>query len=89
MRDHIQPVEQIFAEPPCRHFIAKVLVRGAHHTHVHAEQVGTTHPPEFPGLKEAEQFGLDGGADIADLIQERAFRRWPLQRVPAWWQTRS
>ena len=67
---HVEPIEQIIAEPPLGHLLLEVAVRRGDDARVDIDRLVSAKPRDFPFLDDAQQLGLGGGGQIADLIQE-------------------
>ena len=70
-RNHVQPVEQIFAEISALDLLFQVLVGGGHHPHVHLHRFGRAHRLEPLLLERAQHLGLRPQAHVAHFVQEQ------------------
>lgn len=70
-RDDVEPVKQILAEAPRLHLFGEIAVGRGDDAHVGAAGRGLPHPLVFALLEEAEQFGLDGERQFADLVEKK------------------
>ncbi|MNT71888.1 hypothetical protein D3C72_2104310 [compost metagenome] len=55
---HVQPVEQVFAELLFGDELHRVAVGGADHAHIHMPHARFAHPAQRAGLQEPEQLAL-------------------------------
>ena len=69
-RDHVDPVEEILAEPPFGDEPGEILIGGGDHPDVGLQLLEAADAAEAPLLQHAEQLHLHHGAHLADLIQE-------------------
>ncbi len=82
--DHVQPIEQILAEAPCRDLGRQVAVRRRHHAHVAGPGPRLADALVALLLKQAQQLRLQGRRQVADLVEEQRAplgRRHPADRV--------
>ena len=70
-REHVEPVEQVFAETPLAHGLAEVFVGRGHHAHVHPQRPGAADALDFPLLEGAQQLALRHQTQRADLVEEQ------------------
>ena len=68
--DDVEPVEQVLAELALLDLLLQVLVRRGDHADVHLDALVAADPLELPLLEDAEQLGLHGRRDVADLVEE-------------------
>ena len=68
--NHIQAVEEVFAEPPVRHFLFQVFVGGGNHPRVHLDAAVASQGFDPLLLQHPQHLGLGAQAHIADLVQE-------------------
>ena len=68
--DHIESVEEVFAEPILLDLLLQALVRGGHHANIHLQALMTADPFESLLLEDPEQLGLHRLRNVADLVQE-------------------
>ena len=67
---HIQPVEQIAPEPAGGGLAAQIAVGRRNDVHVDVRWRDRAHPLDFAGFEHAQQFGLHGLRQLADLVKE-------------------
>jgi hypothetical protein len=70
-RHHVDPVEQVLAEPALLHGGAQVAVGRGHDAQVDLDGLVAAHPLELALLQEAEQLDLGRRRDLADLVEEQ------------------
>jgi hypothetical protein len=68
---HVQPVEEVLAEPPAPDVLLEIPVGGGDDPDIGMAGPVLAHPLEGPFLKEAEQLRLRGGPQLADLVEEQ------------------
>jgi hypothetical protein len=74
--DHRQAIVEVLAEAAGGDGAAEVGVRRGDDPHVDLDRLRAAQPLEPPGLNDAQQLGLSGGRQVADLVeQERARAR--------------
>src|SRR5688572_6291794 len=69
-RQHVQPIEQIFAETIRRNFLLEFLVGGRQHANVDAMLLRATNAGDLSVLQHAQHLGLSREAHVADFIEE-------------------
>ena len=69
--DHVEPVEQVGAESALLDLILQDLVGGRDDPDVDLERLRPADALELPGLEHAEQLGLEGRGDVADLVEQQ------------------
>ena len=70
-RKNQQPVVQILAEPAGGNGRLQRAVGGGDHPHVDLAFAGIADPVDLPLLQHSQQLGLDPGAGLPDLVQEK------------------
>src|SRR5258707_721627 len=70
-RHHVQSVVEILPEASGLHFRREIAVGGGHQANVHLERLGSADPFEFALLQDAQQFDLQGGRNLPDLVEEQ------------------
>ena len=70
-RDHIQAVEQIFAEIAALDFLFQILVGGGDHAHVHLNGFRGAHRLKALLFERPQNLGLRLERHVADFIQEQ------------------
>ena len=68
--DHIQTVEEVFAEGALLDLAGQRLVGGRDDAHVDLAVFGVAHAAELAVLQHAQQLGLDGGGNVGDFVEE-------------------
>ena len=68
--EHVQPVEQVFAEVALDDHLLQVAVRGADHANVHLDGRAFAEPLNFAGFEEAEQLHLNVLVEFAEFVEE-------------------
>ncbi len=68
---HVDAEVEVGAELVLLHHLFQVAVGGGDEAHVHLVGPGAPHPLELLLLQHPQQLGLEGGRDVADLIQEQ------------------
>ncbi len=68
--DDIEAVEEVVSEPALGDALREVLVGGGEHADVDLAGLAFADAADFAVLEGAEEFGLDGGGDVADFIEE-------------------
>jgi len=68
--DDVEAIEEIFAKPPGLDGQLEVRVGGDDDTDVHGEWRAVAERTDFARLEEAQQFGLQFEAELADLVEE-------------------
>jgi hypothetical protein len=66
----LEPVVQVAPEPLLLHHLAKVAVRGRHHTHIHPDRTGAAQALEFLLLQHPQKFDLQFERNFAHFIEE-------------------
>ena len=69
-RQHVQAIEQVFAEAPLTHFLLQVPVRGGDHAHVHVEVHRPADALERLLLEKPQQLRLERRHHLADLVEK-------------------
>ena len=69
--DHVQAVEQVGAEPALLDLLLQDLVAGRDDPDLDLDRLGAAHALELPGLEDAQQLGLEGGRDVAGLVEQQ------------------
>ena len=67
----VESVVEVLAELARPHLGLQVAVGGGDDAHVDLEGAAAADPLEFALLEHAQQLGLKGGADLADLVEEQ------------------
>ena len=67
-----QPVKQIFAEPPGGHFLFRVSIRGANDADINIFRPRCADALHGACLQKAEEFDLQFGFHLANLIKEQS-----------------
>ena len=70
-RHDIDAVIEVGAEIVARHGLFQIAVGGADDAHIDLQRLGAADALEFALLQHAQQLGLEGGGDFADLVQEQ------------------
>ena len=69
--DHIETMEQVFAEQAFFNALFQVLVSRSDNAHVHADRRLTTDAIELAFSQHAQQARLQGRGHVADLIEKQ------------------
>jgi hypothetical protein len=69
-RHDVEAEEQVLPEFLPLHAFLQPPVRGGNDPHIHLDRAVATHALEVAFLQYAEQFGLHGGGDLADFVQQ-------------------
>ena len=69
-REHVEPEEEVGAEPPLAHRFLQVPVRGRYHAGVRPQRLAAAHPLELALLQHAQQGDLDRRRQLAHLVEE-------------------
>ncbi len=69
-RHDVQPVVEVLAELAALHLGGEVAVRRRDEPHVDLDGLHPAHPLELLLLEDAEELDLEGGRDVADLVEE-------------------
>jgi len=69
--DDVQAVEQILAEPSHRHFLAQILLRGAHQADIDVDRFVAPDPLKLAFLQHPQQFDLDDRGNLTDLVEKQ------------------
>ncbi len=69
--DHVQPVEEVLAEPSGHDLFLQILVRGCHQTKIHGNGLGPSDPLDDPFLQHAQELDLHLLRQLADLVQKK------------------
>ena len=67
---HVEAVVEVFAEAAVGEELIERLVGGGNDPDVDLDRVGVAERVRLAGLEEAQQLGLQVGADLADLVEE-------------------
>ena len=67
----VDAVEQVFPELPPGHHLLQVAVGGAEQSHVHVDGLAASHAHDAAALQRREQLGLEGIAQVADLVEKQ------------------
>ena len=73
---------QIDPERACLGHLLEGAVSRRQHAEVDAPDGGLTQPPDLAFLEDAQELALEGERQVADLVEERAFRRTTPRRDP-------
>jgi hypothetical protein len=68
--DDVQPIEEVLAKAAGRDFAPEVAVGGADRSHVDPDVVVAADPGELTILQDMQELGLQGGMQLADLVEE-------------------
>ena len=68
--DHVEPIEEVFAEPSFLDRILQIHVRRRDETHIGSARRVVADPFVLPVLDEPQQLRLQGERQVADLVQE-------------------
>ena len=68
--DDVEAVEQVLAEAPVGDERLEVGVGGGDDADVDLHRLRLAEAVDFVGLEEAQQLGLELGADLGDLVEE-------------------
>ena len=69
-RQHIEPVIQIFSEPPGFNFGFQIAVRRCHYPHIHFHRFQSPDRVDRALLQNTQQLDLHVQRQITDLVQE-------------------
>ena len=69
--DHVQAVEQVFAEGPVLDRLGQVAVGGGQDADVHADGLGAADPVDLALLNGPQQLGLQAGVHLRDFVQQQ------------------
>ena len=69
-RDHVEAIEEIFAEVALGDFLFEIFVGGGDEAHIHAQRLRTADGSEHLVVERAEHFGLGFEAHVADFVEE-------------------
>ena len=69
--DHVEAVEQVFAEHPVLDALLQVLVGGGDHAHVGLDGVVPAHAVEMAVAQHPQQPGLQVERHVADFVEEQ------------------
>ena len=69
--DHVEPVEEVLAEPPVPHPLPEVLVGGRDDAHLDPHRGVSTHPVELLVGQHPQQPRLEIGRHVPDLVEEQ------------------
>jgi hypothetical protein len=69
-REDIEAIVKILAELALLDRLQQVAVRGGQNAHIHLDRFVAADALEFPLLKNAEELGLEGQRNLADLVEE-------------------
>src|SRR5438445_4459933 len=69
--DDVEPVVQVLPEDTILDGVLQVAVGGGDEPHVGLHVLGVAHPPDLAGLDRPEEFDLEEGRDLGDLIEEK------------------
>ena len=81
MTKALKPVVEVGAEGSGLAHGRQVPIGGRDDAHIGLEVAGAAEAPKGPGLEHPQQLGLDGGFDLADLIQEQGAALGPLDEA--------
>ena len=81
--NHVQAVEEVFAEVSLLNFVFQVLVGGGNDANIDGEVVAGAHRREALLLDDAQHFGLRAQAHVAHFVEEQASRRGPVRTCPS------
>ncbi len=70
-RHHIDAEIQVGAKLALADRFFEVLVGGADQSHIDMDRLGPADTFEFPLLQHPQQFGLEGGGNLADLVEKQ------------------
>ena len=70
-RHHVEPVVEVLAEAPGLDLGFEVAVGGGDDAHVDLDGAGAADALQLAFLQHAQQLGLEGGGDLADLVEEQ------------------
>ena len=69
-RDDLEPVVEVFPEPPLPHRPLEVAVRRGEHPDVDPDVAGAAHAAERLLLEKPEHLRLEGEPHVPDLVEE-------------------
>ena len=69
--DHVQLIEEIFAETAAGYFFAQVVVAGRDHAHVHMKSFFATHALKGVLSQKAQESHLQSGRNGGDLVEKQ------------------
>ena len=70
-REHRQPIVQIFAEAPRRHFPGQVTVGGGDHADIQGNRLAPAHALDFTFLQHPQQLGLQAQGHFRDFVEQQ------------------
>ena len=73
--DDLQPVVEVLAEAAPLDLVVEVLVRGADEADVDGARARLADPADLLLLEDAEELGLEGERQVADLVEEERAAR--------------
>src|SRR2546422_2443477 len=69
-RENVQAIIEITSELAVRYHLPQVATRGCHHADIHARRLRAAESFKFLFLEHTQEFRLEVGRKIADLVQE-------------------
>src|SRR5438094_156913 len=69
--DGAQPEEEIFPKAAFLHAVRQLVVGGGDNADVHGSRFRAPDPPDLLVLQRAQQLGLEGEREVADLVEEQ------------------
>ena len=69
-RKHVQPVVQVVAKAVLPDFLGEIAIGRGHHTHVNIDGARAAQSLELPFLEHPQEFWLQLGRQIADLVEK-------------------
>ena len=68
---HVQPIEQVLAEPSLRQLLLEIAMGRCDDARVDSDRLVRADAGDFALLEHAQELGLGGGRQIADLVQKQ------------------
>ena len=69
--DHVKPIVKIYAKLTLLNHLLQGSVSGRNEAHIHRNAFRTAYSLDFPLLNGAQQFRLDAGGELVDLVQKQ------------------
>ncbi len=69
-RHHVQPMVEVLAETAALHLRRQVAIGRRHQAHIELPGARAADPLELALLQHAEEFGLERGGELANLVQK-------------------
>ena len=68
--NHVEPIEEVFAEAALTHLGREIAIRRCDHTHVDGNRIVASHALEVPLLEHPQELGLHERGEFPDLVEE-------------------